>query len=201
MSHARRFAGAVAFGAVTACAAVTGLDGYAIVDAQVDSGSSVATAEAGQPEAAPTIDSAPPPTSVDAADAPSTIACSDAEVAFAAGCYSFLKGLLDQRAAKAACSVGDAHLATLGSADENAAFAQLLDGGTAWIGLESPGLSQNDAAAFGWVNGEPVTFLGFPPGEPNDNHRCVVHGSGPVTGVGWHTRLCSDTYPAICERP
>ena len=66
-------------------------------------------------------------------------------------------------AQQAAANLGG-HLAVIGSSGENQFLANLLIANSAWIGM-------SDAATEGyyeWVNGDPVTYTNWYPGQPNN---------------------------------
>jgi hypothetical protein len=69
------------------------------------------------------------------------------------------------------------HLATIGSAAENSFFNGL---GQAWIGL----IDKDEEGIFVWSNGEPVTYINWCGGEPNnsDNEDYVM--------INWQSNGC-----------
>lgn len=76
-------------------------------------------------------------------------------------------------------------LATISSAPENELLRTLAfgsDAGNAWIGLvQAPGSAEPDGG-FQWINGEPVTYTNWSPGEPNDaggiEHFTLLYDNG-----------------------
>jgi hypothetical protein len=73
------------------------------------------------------------------------------------------------------------HLATISSVSEDNFVKALIPRSTAWLFGPSIGLVQQTGASepgggWGWVTGEPLTYTGWYPGEPND---------GPGYGEHW----------------
>ncbi len=72
-----------------------------------------------------------------------------------------------------AVSVGG-HLATLNDSSENAWLLSTFSAlnpdveGRLWLGLFQPGGSPEPAGGWIWTSGEPMDFMNWAPGEPND---------------------------------
>ena len=185
--------------ALAGCATVLGLDEYGVGTPPPDS------PEGGSPPSPPDADDgrdAGADGAVAERDARAPDPCRSGERAALGACY-FVAQRANFDGATVACAEAGAHLVSIASAQENGLVAAIADGGDSWIGFRSPGPSGNDAAAFRWIDGTPVTFLGFAATEPNEDTTCIAYGRGIAdpTSTGWFTRPCTELYPAICERP
>ncbi len=68
------------------------------------------------------------------------------------------------QAAQANCQANGGHLAVINNATENAFLANILTLQSAWIGLSDAGSEGN----FSWVNGQPLSYTNWYPGQPNN---------------------------------
>lgn len=95
------------------------------------------------------------------------------------------------------------HLATIGSAAENAFVTGAFTSNLAWIGFTDQASESN----FVWNNGEPVTFTNWCSGEPNDLfgedytviNWCATGSNGAGAGTGWNDLNGFDNLPYILE--
>jgi cysteine-rich repeat protein len=107
--------------------------------------------------------------------------------------------------ARAACIAEGGHLATLVSAEEQAAFERGLglDGRAAhWIGLSNLAREQS----YEWTTREGLVSWRWAADQPDPRIRsgCVSLGPGPAGDgplLGWSTRDCTRRRPYVCERP
>ena len=113
-------------------------------------------------------------------------------------CFMLFTTPTDWASAQAACAAfgPTAHLATSTSAAENAVMAQLA-------GLQDVFVGGTDAAAetiYVWITGEPLTYVNWRIGEPNDSggEDCMII-EGDNAGL-WDDRDCLNTYWYLCER-
>lgn len=98
----------------------------------------------------------------------------------------------DRDSAVDACTADGAHLATMGTAQEDT-FIRMIGGANFWIGVDDLGLENK----FTWVTGEPFGYERFEGAEPNNsgNEDCVM-----VTGNGtWNDTDCGESHEAVCE--
>lgn len=98
----------------------------------------------------------------------------------------------DRDSAVDACTADGAHLATVGSAQEDM-FIRMIGGANFWIGLDDLGQENK----FRWVTEEALGYERFEGIEPNNsgNEDCVM-----VTGNGtWNDTDCGETHEAVCE--
>ena len=53
-----------------------------------------------------------------------------------------------------------------------------------------------------WVDGSPIPFSEWLPGEPDGNEaeNCIVQAKGEF-GPGWADKRCSDTKSFVCKVP
>jgi hypothetical protein len=102
--------------------------------------------------------------------------------------------------ARAHCQAAGADLVVVGDAAEDAwVRAQALAHGfwaDAWLGLADLDVE----GTFAWVDGSPVSFWGFAPGEPNDwggNEDCTEM----YLGGWWNDLDCNGLLGVVCEDP
>ena len=137
--------------------------------------------------------------------------CPDGRALVQDHCFFVNPTFVSEPAAKAACVEAGAHLAVIRNAEENEKVSLLgreLDAAR-WIGFEAPPSgSQNDAAAFSWITGAPVTFSNWldasPAPDPNDNASCAAFYQGTdlyPRPSAWVDRQCASALPSICEAP
>lgn len=114
-------------------------------------------------------------------------------------CYWLVAGATAQIAANDD-GCGDHHLATIGSAEENAHVEAVAAGAfPIWIGLRCdvvPGAGcLADLSGYEWMTGEPVTFVNWASGEPAE-----PRGAAMVEGGEWIGSDALQTlYPYVCE--
>jgi hypothetical protein len=133
-------------------------------------------------------------------DAPidESVATSVAAVTFGGHDYTFYQRSLSWLSARSICAYTGSHLATLTGASENsfvAGQAAQHGGGDWWI-------AYNDIVNEGfwkWDNNEPIGFVNWSSGEPNNvgNEDCAAIYSS--TGQ-WNDVGCSLTRNFVCER-
>src|ERR1043166_4866124 len=99
------------------------------------------------------------------------------------------------------------HLVTIASSAENVfILTNVYVGNYAWIGFtdneafggsESFGQSNPQVDGWVWVTGEPITFTGWYPGEPdnlnNEDFALFDTHAEPANGVGWNDDQSSST--------
>lgn len=170
-----------------------------------------ASGDGGLPDAGdePVADAAP-------ADAAIALARCDGGDAFhldttTGHCYIWFDQPVSKMEAAAACLAEEAYLATITSADENAAVAlaapDVLPDPEVSSSIDS-WLGGNDIAVentFVWETGEPFAFDGFREGEPNNNNPNDPDGEDCMVFEGdsneWDDRSCNlGVFRFICER-
>jgi hypothetical protein len=132
---------------------------------------------------------------------PNNPACNDCTL-FAIGerSYAFCPGAATWDAARGHCTGLGGDLLRIDDEAENTAVAQLPEpapgaGGGWFIGL-------SDAAsrgAFTWVDGGPLSFTAWLPGEPNDGGADEDCAEMDQVGGGWNDVPCSMTRAFVCE--
>jgi cysteine-rich repeat protein len=113
------------------------------------------------------------------------------------GCYLYFGYGASWDAAQSTCAAIGAgfSLVSVGSAAENFAVAGYVQGTKTWLGF-------NDIAvegSFVWANGDPVSYVHWSPGEPNDyanSEDCADF----ETSTYWNDSTCSSTLPFVCEQ-
>jgi hypothetical protein len=115
-------------------------------------------------------------------------------------------GRVTWEAANAGALARGGHLATIGSAAENAFIAALAgadatlwqideagNGQGPWIGGLQAGGAAEPAGGWGWVTGEPFVYTNWAVGEPNNlngiEHHLQIFGKGTLTGPYWNDIL------------
>ncbi len=119
-------------------------------------------------------------------------------VMFEGHCYFIVAGPNAFGDARAACAAASppAHLVAITSASEQAAAIALGGPRELWIGLRKATTDPSTRASFKWITGEPVTYNGWAPEDPNGGHDCARLRSDGL----WGDFPCSTTLPGICER-
>ena len=105
-------------------------------------------------------------------------------------CYLLFWPGRDWAAAEEDCEARSGHLVTVGTGGEDQFLRSF---GAGWLGLTD----QDSEGDFGWITGEPFTFDGFRPGEPNDwagNEDC-----GILEWNGWNDLDCAAEVSYFCE--
>ncbi|MGC4087679.1 MAG: C-type lectin domain-containing protein [Polyangiaceae bacterium] len=128
--------------------------------------------------------------------------------------YAVCAEPLDQAAAAEDCALRGAHLAAIGSADENTAIAQaafsMLNSSNLWLGG-----TRTDDFVWSWPDGsvfwrggrdgsvEPGAFVLWQPGEPNNSSSTSAEPEAclalTVENADWNDRSCSLSLPYLCE--
>jgi len=126
--------------------------------------------------------------------------CEPGWEAFQDSCYQYQPQHTSWDDAQALCETMGAHLVAVSSQVENW-FVFILTGGDifqpiageyGWIGLNGPSST--------WVNGEPLNYTNWGPGEPNTNWEgCVITETATAIAT-WNDVPCSNNYPSICEK-
>lgn len=98
---------------------------------------------------------------------------------------AYTQNLMYRGDAEKFCEESGGHLATITSAEENAAIASILpeSGLSYWLGADD---SQKEGT-FTWVTGEPFEFTNFAENEPNDvdnEDYLTIYASGGTASVG-----------------
>jgi hypothetical protein len=121
-------------------------------------------------------------------------------------CYELFDSFAVWNAAEQQCVSWGGHLASIGSATEDATIsrwwpAQLglagADGSGVWLG----GTDAQSDGTFLWVDGSPFAYAGWQPGQPDDGAGvdCTEQRND---GAGhWYDRRCTDALRYICKRP
>jgi len=126
--------------------------------------------------------------------------CEPGWEAFQDSCYQYQPQHTSWDDAQAHCETMDAHLVAVSSQVENW-FVFILTGGDifqpiagehGWIGLNGPSST--------WVNGEPLNYTSWSPGEPNTNWEGCVISETTTTIATWNDVPCSNNYPSVCEK-
>jgi len=117
-------------------------------------------------------------------------------VTFGGHCYFAVTSRSTWMAASTACQAAGAHLATLGSVEEQTAVAAINANQDRWIGLSRPAASLPMASSYAWVTSEPAVYANWGIGEPNFTGECVRM----VQGGTWADNPCTTSYYALCER-
>lgn len=107
--------------------------------------------------------------------------------------YKVLNNAVNYDEAMERCAADGAHLVQIDDAAENSYVDQLLDGSTAWIGLND----LDREGTYGWVTRSPGMFRAYAPSEPNDNgtEDCFNMRSDGL----WNDDGCDSQYVGVCE--
>jgi hypothetical protein len=116
---------------------------------------------------------------------------------FSTHAYALCGESVDWDTARVRCEQMGAHLATIGSAEEDAAVKTLAPGKQtdAWIGLR-----RSAACEWEWVTLEPVTYTAWPVNYPDG--ACGVYDCCQIWSkeeAQWDDTYCVDKQPFICE--
>ena len=117
---------------------------------------------------------------------------------YAGSTYLFCANTADWTGARDLCRAVGYDLFVASDAAEEVAVANewnLVVGGSAWFGLNDRAVEDTWA----WSSGEPVQYLNWAPGEPNNvgNEDC---GQFNWSGIQWNDANCSNALPFICEQ-
>jgi hypothetical protein len=93
------------------------------------------------------------------------------------------------------CQEMGGYLVCIETEDEQAFVEKIAGQRKYWIGGRS-----GDDGKWSWMNGSPITFAKWCPGQPNGGARCAQQ-FWPGERPGWHDIGSNETYPAgfICE--
>ncbi|XP_072180915.1 perlucin-like [Diadema setosum] len=114
-------------------------------------------------------------------------------------CYYFSEGVADRDDAKASCESVGASLASITSADEQAAVTDYVipygKGADFWIGM-----GHLDPLQFEWVDGTPLNYTNWGDEfDPNNDGTDCIRMDGE-NSFHWHDRSCADKFHFICEK-
>jgi hypothetical protein len=162
--------------------------GLALLDgqspfSQPDFASRPAPQQDGTAPPPPKADAAPPPPGADAAP-PSP--CKGQESFFNGHCYLAIGyKWMDYLAASQICAANQGKVASILSQAENQFVLSLLPplNQAAWIGL------RRKSGTFTWVDGDPVGYVNWAPGEPNNEdgkEECTVMWGPHLSTTAWH---------------
>ena len=169
-------------------------------DGPPDAGTTVETADAGSVQQPPVEE--PPVVEPPVVEPPSNPCDS---LSFGGSCYELFDSFVSWDAAEQQCVTWGGHLASIGSAAENAFLngwpAQIglfnADGQGIWVG----GTDAQQDGTFRWIDGTSFSFTGWGPAQPDDGAGtdCIEKRND---GVGqWYDRHCTDSLRYMCERP
>ena len=118
-------------------------------------------------------------------------------VPFGGHYYEYLAGPAGWHAARDDCVAKGGHLVTISSAEENAFVWGLAPPGDRWIGLSD----EATEGVWQWVTGEPVGFVNWAAGQPDDFNGTEDYAHmWPTTGDGaWNDIVVSASYPYVLE--
>ena len=111
-------------------------------------------------------------------------------------CYLRFNGNVTWPAALAACEAINAHLVVFESAAEEAFVTMISNNDDRWIGLTDSALENT----FVWVTDEPMVYINWDDGEPNDGaggEDCAIYAGDSDS---WDDRECDQTHGYFCER-
>ena len=118
-------------------------------------------------------------------------------------CYMYFDQEAPWTIALGACAAlpGDAHLATISSAGENAVVAMLDDGqDDSWLGASDGAVEMT----WVWVTGEPFIYDNWRDGEPNNGGSDIPEEDCMIIEIDtldeWDDRPCDFDFTYICER-
>ncbi len=109
-------------------------------------------------------------------------------------CYRAATAPLPWNEARAACLASGGDLASIGSAEEDALVGGLVNE-SVWLGASD----QQVDNFFQWVDGSPVSFTNWGPGQPDafPGQDCVQKREEP--GEPWYDQPCSSVLSYVCE--
>lgn len=160
-------------------------------------------------DAAPRPDAGPLPDAAALPDGapPDAAACVDGDVRTVdpdtGRCYMFFQTAVPWQTALDACAALGAHLATSTERREDEVLAGLVasdaDVVDVWIG----GTDRAAEGIWKWIDGEPMEYVNWRDGEPNDG---VMSGEDCMVmeidlGGTWDDRSCAVSHAYFCERP
>ncbi|TVR03877.1 MAG: hypothetical protein EA398_03745 [Deltaproteobacteria bacterium] len=143
-------------------------------------------------------DPAAPDDCTDQCTSPS--AC-DGEVGPDGACYLFSVDIGRQSTARARCSAWGGTLASIGNAEVDVWIRSRMGDISYWIGLFTRNSCDRcDNRTWEWVDGRPVTYTNWAPGEPNNfglfnAEDCVESAPG-----GWNDVRCNGDRRYVCRR-
>ncbi len=110
-------------------------------------------------------------------------------------CYKLMPDKQSYINARAFCVSNSSHLATVSSSGENSFLYSLTDE-LLWIGFDD----LSEEGVFSWVNGEPVTYVNWRSGEPNNEfggEDCALLNY--YSSSSWTDSDCADENRFACE--
>ena len=111
-------------------------------------------------------------------------------------CYVAWPGPINFASAQRDCQSRGGNLAVITAAAENAIVQSVGGSATLWIGLEVTHGAQD---SFHWVDGEPVAFTAWAPGEPDNGGGAKIEECTARTASGWNDFPCG--FPATGNLP
>ncbi|XP_078061286.1 C-type lectin domain family 17, member A-like [Mustelus asterias] len=110
-------------------------------------------------------------------------------------CYRFWTELKDWDSAKQECESQNSHLIIINSQQKQDLIIKSSEFTESdyWIGLRDTKKDGN----FTWVDGTPVSYIGWAPREPNrrGDENCAA-----LRREGWNDARCTNTHHFICEK-
>ncbi|NLH18401.1 MAG: lectin [Phycisphaerae bacterium] len=106
--------------------------------------------------------------------------------------YALTNGTGDWWTAEAEAVSAGGHLVTLNDSAENSwvysTFSASLGYYGAWIGLYQPDVSNEPAGGWAWISGDPLNFLNWTGGEPNNSAPSEEYAQigYPATDGSWN---------------
>ena len=104
--------------------------------------------------------------------------------------------------AEANCAKDGGHLASIQDAEEQHMINKITKGrqDQIWIGLKENG---SEDGGWSWSNDDPLSFVNWIQGEPNDDSKGKGTACATVRLGGreqWNDRHCVAKYPSICKK-
>lgn len=112
--------------------------------------------------------------------------------------YLLMDGLGTWDQQKSKCESLDAHMVTIGSAEENRFVTSMMPAHDVfrwqwlWIGMK-PG------SAHTWIDGSEVRYKNWNPGQPEGGRQHCAEIYRP-TGDNWHDNMCNQLSRTVCEK-
>lgn len=138
---------------------------------------------------------------------PTDTGCEDDWIGYGESCFLIKNGeenQMNQYDAQTECENIGGYLASFSAPKEEEYLVSRYnalypgDTGTFWIGLSD----ENDEGQWFWLDGSPVVYVNWAPGEPNNHQSMEDCVEMSFTGAGWNDASCfKATTSYICERP